>query len=326
MNNELIERYIYAVVRRMPKRKRKDISEELRGLIDDMLLERCGDVTPTDKDVRVVLTELGDPTDLFSKYSEDKKDCLIGAPHYSLYKFLLKIILPCVALGISMALFISAVMSGFSEPWYYVVSEWFASLTSTLFAAFSFLTIIFAVLYHKDVKIGGSNSLDNLPTVPKKDEKISRVGSIIEVCFLIIATVIFIAYPDILCIIMTSEKVMIPIFDSNVIRNCWYIIVMFTAVGVIRECIKLIEGRYNLRVLVTTIVADILSVVLAFWFLFRRDILNGEFVNNIQIIFNNENEMVINIFSNFQYFLLGVVLFAIVLEAVTTLVKYLKYR
>ena len=50
MNLDLIERYIYAATKRLPKKQREDVAQELRGLIDDMLNERCKEVTPTEKD------------------------------------------------------------------------------------------------------------------------------------------------------------------------------------------------------------------------------------------------------------------------------------
>ena len=37
---EMIERYIYEVVRRLPAKQRDDTGRELRSLIDDMLEER----------------------------------------------------------------------------------------------------------------------------------------------------------------------------------------------------------------------------------------------------------------------------------------------
>lgn len=65
MKNDLIERYIYAVTKRLPQKVQKDISDELRTLIDDMLAERCGELVPEEKDIRVVLTELGTPEELY---------------------------------------------------------------------------------------------------------------------------------------------------------------------------------------------------------------------------------------------------------------------
>lgn len=61
MTNDLIERYIYAVTKRMPNKYKKDVSDELRTLIEDMLDERCGNLTKSEKDIQVVLTKLGTP-------------------------------------------------------------------------------------------------------------------------------------------------------------------------------------------------------------------------------------------------------------------------
>ena len=69
--NEQIERYVYAVVRQLPAKQRGDIELELKSLINDMLEERCGDVTPTERDVNVVLAELGKPSELAARYDPD---------------------------------------------------------------------------------------------------------------------------------------------------------------------------------------------------------------------------------------------------------------
>ncbi len=61
-----------------------------------MLEERCGDVMPTEHDIRVVLTELGTPAELASKYKSETQDCLIGQPYYNLYVYVLKIVTACV--------------------------------------------------------------------------------------------------------------------------------------------------------------------------------------------------------------------------------------
>ena len=93
MKNDLIERYIYAVTKRLPQKVQKDISDELRTLIDDMLVERCGELVPEEKDIRVVLTELGTPEELYEKYNPDNKKCLIGSPYYSTYFLLFSMLI-----------------------------------------------------------------------------------------------------------------------------------------------------------------------------------------------------------------------------------------
>ena len=68
MNNDLIDRYIYAVTRRLPHKARADIDAELRGLIEDMLEEKTGGLPPSPSDIHAVLAKLGTPGELAEKY------------------------------------------------------------------------------------------------------------------------------------------------------------------------------------------------------------------------------------------------------------------
>ena len=78
MNNDLIQRYIYAVVRYLPLKSHVEVEKELESLISEMLEERCGDIAPTEKDVRIVLLELGSPEELAEKYGGDESRSLIS--------------------------------------------------------------------------------------------------------------------------------------------------------------------------------------------------------------------------------------------------------
>ncbi len=182
MTNDLIERYIYAATKRLPDKIKDDVSEELRALIDDMLSERCENVTPQDKDIKIVLTELGTPNELYEKYNPDTKNCLIGSPYFSNYKYVLKIILICVGIGITISTVISKVMTipenyqtysytlTLSSPdfWIDLFKDLLISLPSALIWVFAFITLLFAFFYHKDIKIDSSENLDNLPPNPQK--------------------------------------------------------------------------------------------------------------------------------------------------------------
>ena len=97
VKNDLIDRYIYAVTKHMKSAMKKDVAAELETIIQDMLEERCEDVTPTERDIKVVLTELGTPNELASKYKGETQDCLIGQPYYSLYVYVLKIVTACIS-------------------------------------------------------------------------------------------------------------------------------------------------------------------------------------------------------------------------------------
>lgn len=332
MKNDLIERYIYAVTKRLPQKVRKDISNELRTLIDDMLAERCGELVPEEKDIRVVLTELGTPEELYEKYNPDNKKCLIGSPYYSTYKYVLKIVMICTIFGVILANIISGILDfSKSNSIENVVSSsanFIASLITNLIisvgAAFGFVTALFAFFYHKDIKIDTTSNLDSLPSVPEKNEKISKVDSIISIGLSVIFLIVFLTAPQIFCVVMYNE--FIPIFNFETIRQTWYIIVMFIVVGIIRDVVRLIEGRYSKKVMITTVAANIISGFLSLWWLMNDRIMNPKFADNISKIFNNESTFIINIFSNFQYFFLGLIIFALLLDILVTVFKYLKNK
>lgn len=330
MKNDLIERYIYAATKRLPQKIKNDVSEELKTLIDDMLAERCGELVPEEKDIRVVLTELGTPEELYEKYNPDNKKCLIGSPYYSTYKYVLKIVMLCTIFGIILANIISGIFDfSKSNGIENVVSSsatFIASLIANLIisvgAAFGFVTALFAFFYHKDIKIDTTNNLDNLPSVPKKNEKISKVDSIISIGISVIFLVVFLTAPQIFCVVMYNE--FIPIFNFETIRQTWYIIVMFSVVGIIRDVVRLIEGRYSKKVMITTVATDIISGFLSVWWLMNDRIMNPKFADSISKLFNNESTFIINIFSNFQYFFLGFIIFVLLLDMFVTVFKYLK--
>lgn len=332
MKNDLIERYIYAATKRLPQKIKNDVSEELKTLIDDMLVERCGELVPEEKDIRVVLTELGTPEELYEKYNPDNKKCLIGSPYYSTYKYVLKIVMICTIFGIILANIISGIFdfskSNSIENVVSSTATFIASLITNLIisvgVAFGFVTALFAFFYHKDIKIDTTSNLDSLPSVPKKNEKISKVDSIISIGISVIFLVVFLTAPQIFCVVMYNE--FIPIFNFETIRQTWYIIVMFSVVGIIRDVVRLIEGRYSKKVMITTVATDVISGFLSVWWLMNDRIMNPKFADNISKIFNNESTFITNIFSNFQYLFLGFIIFALLLDISVTVFKYLKNK
>lgn len=334
MKNDLIERYIYAATKRLPKKMQEDVSQELRTLIDDMLAERCGDITPEEKDIKIVLTELGTPNELYEKYNPQTDKCLIGSPYYSTYKYVLKIVLLGAGGGILISSVLSTIIDFFelSSPnatdfFITLFTDLFISIPSALVWAFAFVTILFAIFYHKGIKIDSTSNLDDLPPVPKAKQNISKADCIVGIVFSVVFLCVFLFAPQILCVIKTTDAgitTVTPIFNTDVIRASWYLVVLFGAVGIIREIIKLIEGRYNKKIMFSTIIANAISAVLSIWWLTRDNLINPEFAANITKIFDKTNAIIIPMFTHFQIFLLVVILFALVLDTATTIFKSLK--
>lgn len=329
MNNDLIERYIYAVTKRLPSKIRKDVSKELNSLIYDMLDERCGDISPTEKDIRVVLTELGTPSELAEQYNPDKDKCLIGSPYYSQYIMLLKIVLIAAVSGTFLAKVINYILNSNTQP-IHAVFDIIFSIIFCAVLAFAFVTLIFAVLYHKKIKIGTLNeSLDNLPPVPSDSAKISKADFIVGIVVSLIFVIIFIGAPQIIGFVNTDNQ-FISFLDTDAIHSSWYIILIFALTGIIKEIIKLVEGTYTIKATLAVVVDDVISGITAVVWLLNFKIVNPEFTNQILLLTgssdSNAYNVVAKLFDNFNYIFLAVMMFALTLECVIALVKYVRNK
>lgn len=136
--------------------------------------------------------------------------------------------------------------------------------------------------------------------------------------------VVFLTAPQIFCIVMYNE--FIPIFNLETIRQTWYIIVMFSVVGIIRDVVRLIEGRYSKKVMITTIIANVSSALLAIWWLADDKIINPNISKSMTSLFDKNGQFISNIFSNFQDFFLTIIIFAFMLDMLVTVFKCLKSK
>lgn len=324
-NNELVDRYIYAVTMRLPNKTSGDVAKELRSIISDMLDERCGEAAPTEQDIKAVLTELGTPSELADKYDADCKKSLIGGIYFTQYKLVIKIVLISVAFGMTIAGTVASIMA--QETWYVAFAEWLGVIINSLAGAFTFVTLLFAFFYHKGVKISvQADSLDDLPPVPKHNATIPRHDPIVSIVFSVIFAVIFLAAPQIFCVVVADNGTFIPILNADVMRGVWYLIICLTALSIIKDSVKLIDRSYTRRLMVVTVVADLMSVGLSFWWLMNDKLLNPKLIESLSKIFTDESAVLVRIVSNLQYILLGIIVFSLLVDIVSTVVKTLKYK
>lgn len=320
MKNDLIERYIYAATKRLPRKQREDVSLELQGLIEDMLLERCQDRIPEDRDIRVVLTELGTPQEVYARYDEDADKCLIGEPYYKTYLFVLKIVLGSVAVGLTIAHILLLFLESGNAATAFL--GWLNGMWNSLFGAFAFVTLLFAYFQRKGIRLSEPFRFEDLPPVPKKSKEISRWESIAGIGFDVVFVVLFLFVPEVFS--MYSDGLTVPIFDISAVRSAWLPVVAFAACGIIREAVQLLEGAYNRKVLITACVTNVLSAVLCFWWILGHKLLNPAFVGSISALFAGESAFIMNMFANFDRFFLAVMLFALVLDTVDVTVRTLR--
>ena len=71
---EIIERYIYAIKRRLPGKMSDDIATEIESLLYDELEEKFGNKeTYTKEEIEEVMIEMGDPREVAERYRGGKQ-------------------------------------------------------------------------------------------------------------------------------------------------------------------------------------------------------------------------------------------------------------
>lgn len=284
---ELIDRYVYDVARRLPQPQREDIEKELRGLIDDMLLARTGDATPTVDDVTAVLKELGRPRELAAKYRGTKR-YLIGPDYYDIYWLVLKIVLGVSGFGLVIALIVSSVATP-PQNAISAVAQSFGGIISGLVQAFAYVTIAF-VLAERFSKQSPLKGLDwnpkDLPPVPSENQKdtitIKKGDPIAGLIFGVIGLVIFNAIPWILGYVVASEElVSVPVFNLGVLRSMLLLINVLICLGMLKDVLRLIAGRYTLKISLAIAAINIATLVLNIVIFLPPAIWNADFLTSL---------------------------------------------
>lgn len=96
---------------------------------------------------------------------------------------------------------------------------------------------------------------------------------------------------------------------------------LFGVLGITRETVKLIEGRRNKKVMITSIVTNALSAVITVIWLARDNILNRDCITDY---FTESGSVIPAVLSNFQLLFMGVILFALAIDTIDVIVKTLK--
>ncbi|NLL77735.1 MAG: hypothetical protein GX235_10910 [Clostridiales bacterium] len=339
-SNELIERYLYDVIRRLPEKQREDIEQELRTLIEDMIEERAesGEYSREECE-RYVLNELGNPVKLAKSY-RGGEDSLISGEYYDEYCFILKIILICAGVGIIVSNIASTVIHAVDAE---VITngtwrEMFdvgISLPAVLLQIFGTITLIFAIMQRYNVKINVEEeewSVEKLPQIPYKKAIISRGESAVGIVFGILVILLFTYRPQLMgaWIKRGDSIVSIPLFNLPIWGKVLPFFIISVTAGIISDFVKLVAGRYNYRVMITTIVMDILGFVMTFIFIKMFPIWNENFIPELQ----RETERVISAkgdiltYFNTDTFANGIlllILFCFLLDIGTTVYYTVRY-
>lgn len=339
---DLKERYIYQVIRRIPKRQREEIRMELNELIEDMCEHDS---------MEHVLEKLGSPEEFAKKY-RGEEHFVIGPKYYDDYIWVLKIVLVCVLIsGIVSTIInaitglnwnagtVSALVTGTVDIVTELMTDTIVNFVIGGLTAFGGVTLVFAWMEHQKMKIDlkrgqeKSWSPEQLTPVPEKKALISRSDSVVGLVFTVLCGGIFLFAPELVGAYIFEEKEFIrsiPVFNLEQ----WNLILPFLMVALglcfIDEMIRLVSGCYCKVVMISNIVTGMLQMVLGIVILKILPFWNDDFTKEVSEAFEREftskGDLLrywgTNVISNV---VLAVLVGAILIEMGVTIYKTLRY-
>jgi hypothetical protein len=145
--------------------------------------------------------------------------------------------------------------------------------------AFAIITVVFAVLDYLKVNMK-DNAFFDLPEVPEAKMKISLLEPIFGITISIATTILLLGFPHVIGARLDGSWV--TVFDVAVVRGLWFPILIWTLLELVAEAVKLVEGRYNVRMAAVAVVAGVLQIVCAVAVLGNNQILNPEFISHVE--------------------------------------------
>lgn len=351
---ELMRRYIYQVIRRLPKNQKDEVALELQELISDMY-ERS-------KAMETVLTELGDPAIFADKYKEEKH-YLIGPEYYDTYLWFMKVVLVCTFLpvfavsvieGIQQELMgadsglvgaaVSAVAVGLTDA---VVNSVISCIS-----VFGGVTLTFAIMERQKVKLdkkqekqwsvedlgdnmaaGGKRwTPKTLSPIPHKKAVISRGDSIAGIVFMVIFCVLLIFAPEFFSMVLKGEEDMIVIhlFNLDAWNQILPLVIISMAAGLAEEILRLVTGVYCRLVMIANIVSGSIQIICCILIFKVFPFWNPDFTQQVKQQLGEKAQGAIDLLyyvndERFSNLILAAIVAITLLEIVFTVYRTLRY-
>lgn len=285
---EYVDRYIYAVTQKLQEKQRDDIEKELRGLIEDMLEERANGGEITQQVVEEVLLELGNPSELADQYRGYRR-YLISPEMFPFYWTILKIVLVSIGIAMTVVFMIDMIMEPVDVT--NTIVNYISTTVDALVQGFVWVTVAFAIIEYTGLNSKGlgidaatkSWKPSMLAEIPDPSTKIKKSDSIGSIIFTIFFTIIFMFSLELIGVYLSSNGgfTRIPIFDVEVFRSYLPFILGVMVLFILRDILKLVVGKWTMKVGVVCIGVNIVWWILALFLFNDQSIWNPTFMEEL---------------------------------------------
>lgn len=254
----LTDRYVWAVLRSLPEAQRADIEKELRASIADAVDARLEAGEPAEAAESAVLLELGEPARLAAGYA-GRPLALIGPALYvdyvRLLKLLLVIVLPSAGVGLTIAQFLAGESIG--SVAFTVVQVLLAVGVHLCF----WVTLLFVILERTGTKAPLTPfALNDLPTLPVVGAP--KISDLVATVIFSLATVAAIFWQQLYSFYTDEGGQPIPVLNPGIWPVWVSVFIGLTVLTVLHAIVLYRTGRWNIPLLVGTIVLNVATVAL----------------------------------------------------------------
>ncbi|MGG5332510.1 HAAS signaling domain-containing protein [Enterococcus sp. AZ163] len=284
-----VDRYVAAVVGRLPEKERAEVERELKSNIYDMLSEN-----PTEEEIKQVLKEMGSPADLAVEYRQHPR-YLISPMVYDSYVRMLKVLVPIITI---IAVFIGIVSAGvevfqtngiqINEIFQLIISQGISSGVSAAMQTLIWVTVGYAIAERTGM-IGDQKKekwkLEDLPK-PQEGERISLsepIGEMIA-AFFFCGWLALIALDFAPFVIFSTDSSIdgIALFSNSFAMKVVPIMVVIIILTVISSVQKITQRYWNGRVCTWVIIDHLISAILWIFLFLQRDIFSSDLIHLLQ--------------------------------------------
>lgn len=292
--DNLIERYVYDVTRRLPEKDREEVSKELKSNIYDMLPENADE-----NERKMVLYNLGSPASLAEKYRQ-KPRYLISPAVYEDYVRVLKWVLPLVGVVVFMIGMIlgaiDAIKDGMVDFPYLIsntLSKGIVIGVSAVFQALIWTTVGFVIADRTGAKANKSKEqewrVEDLPdALPDDKGKIKLSDSIAE----LVLTGVFSVLGILICrgvlpvafVIQNGDIQIRTLFSPSFLASCVPAIAVMAILAVGACIFKIKVRRWTPIVCGAVVISTIINMCIMIYLLNRPDLFSTEFTAFLQSV------------------------------------------
>lgn len=264
----LIDKYIAAVGKHLPRKNRADIEAEIRSTLEDMLEERKQATDEAeDKTLIELLKEYGAPRDVAASYTGPRY--LIGPRVYPTFELVTKIVVAVLLAVTLVGLGIGLSRSSLAGPEFLkTVGEGALNLLGGLITAFGNIVLVFAILERvlptKEFEEEEEWNPAELAKEPDPD-RIKFGEQIFEMFFLVLFLIVFNLYPEIIGIGFFNDNDWV--FISPILTDAFFSYLPWLNVLILLQLgfnvYLLRHGVWNMTTRIMNILLELGSIALA---------------------------------------------------------------